>query len=66
MSEFQNYRKKSIQPMRHYVPGEDLAGVSVSPEGNPKEGDMIAINPANPDDKWLVDQAFFEANYEPA
>jgi hypothetical protein len=27
---------------------------------------MIAINPANPDDKWLVDQAFFEANYEPA
>ena len=64
MSEYLNYRKKSIQPMRPYIPGEDLTGVSVSDEDNPKEGDMIACNPENPNDKWLVDKAFFDANYE--
>ena len=50
--------------MRPYIPGEDLTGVSVSDEDNPKEGDMIACNPENPSDKWLVDKAFFDANYE--
>ena len=64
MNEFQNYRKKTIQPMRPYKPGEDLTGVSVSPEDNPKQGDMIAVNPKNPNDAWLVAKEFFEANYE--
>lgn len=63
MSEFKNYRKKSVQPMRPYVPGEDLTGVSVSPEDTLELGGMIAVNPSNPNDKWYVAKAFFEANY---
>ena len=45
---FKEYRKKGITLMRPYVPGEDLAGVSVSAEDIPKDGDMIAINPKKP------------------
>ena len=45
---YKDYRKKNVQPMRHYVPGEDMSGVSVSAEDTPEEGGMIACNPANP------------------
>ena len=64
MSEFSNYRKKNVQPMRRYIPGEDLTGVSVSPEDIPEDGGMIAFNPNNPDDQWYVAKKFFEENYE--
>jgi hypothetical protein len=64
MSEFKNYRKKSIQPMRPYIPGEDLTGVSVSPADTPEDGGMIAVNPANQNDRWYVAKAFFQENYE--
>lgn len=58
------YRKKGVQPMRPYVPGEDLAGVSVSAEDIPELGGMIAHNAADPTDRWYVSKEFFEANYE--
>lgn len=58
------YRKKGLQPMRPYVPGENLKGVSVSPVDTLSEGGMIAINPRNPNDKWYITKEFFEANYE--
>lgn len=58
------YQKKGLQPMRPYVPGEDLYGVSVSSEDTPEEGGMIAMNVSNPADVWYVAKAFFEANYE--
>ena len=29
MTAYKLYRKKNLQPMRKYVPGEDLTGVSV-------------------------------------
>ena len=45
MSDFKDYRKKNVQPMRPYILGEDLSAVSVSPEDVPEEGGMIAINP---------------------
>jgi len=32
--------------------------------GSPKLGDMIAINPQNPTDQWLVAEKFFKENYE--
>lgn len=66
MSEFKNYRKKNVQPMRPYVPGEDMTGISVNKEDTPEEGGMIAVNPNNPEDKWYVGKAFFEENYEDA
>lgn len=58
-----NYRKKNVQPMRPYVPGEDLTGISVSAEDSPEDGGMIAVNPSNEADKWYVAKAFFEENY---
>lgn len=60
---FKNYRKKNVQPMRPYIPGEDLTGVSVSAEDTPEEGGMIAVNPANPADQWYVAKQFFADNY---
>jgi hypothetical protein len=61
-----NYRKKGLQPMRPYIPGESLFGISVSIEDTPEEGGMIAHNPKNPNDQWYVAKKFFEDNYEPA
>jgi len=61
-----NYRKKGVQPMRPYVPGESLKSVSVSKEDTPELGGMIAHNPKNPNDQWYIAKKFFEENYEPA
>lgn len=70
MSEFQQYRRKQIAELRPFIPGEQLSDrVSISaPDkeaGSPKEGDMIARNPANHDDQWLVAKDYFDANFEP-
>ena len=58
-----NYRKKNLQPMRPYVPGEDLTGTSVSFEDTPEEGGMIAVNANDPKDRWYVAKKFFLDNY---
>lgn len=56
--------------MRPYQPGENVEDVSISladiNAGSPKTGDMIARNPANHEDQWLVGRAYFEANFAPA
>lgn len=56
--------------MEPWAEGYDMRGVSVSQEdrdnGSPRDGDMIAVNPQNEDDRWLVAAAFFADNYEPA
>jgi len=65
MSEFKNYIKKTLQPMRPYIPGEDLTGISVWNGDVPKEGGMIAQNPKDPKDTWYVAKKFFEENYIP-
>jgi len=65
-----NYRKKGVQPMTPWTPETDMSVVSVSvadrSNGSPKEGDMIAVNPKDETDKWLVAKKYFEDNYEPA
>jgi len=33
-------------------------------DGSPKEGDMIARNPEDHTDQWLVASAYFEENFE--
>ena len=63
---WKQYRRTGLSEMRPYVVGEDLTGISVSDEDTPKEGDMIARNPKNHDDKWLVAKEYFEDNLEPA
>jgi hypothetical protein len=70
MSEFKRYRRKQIAELRPYIPGESMDGINVGSEdvknGSPKEGDMIARNPTNHADQWLVAAAYFKANFEPA
>lgn len=41
-----------------------ISGVDVA-QGSPKIGDMIARNPKNNADQWLVAQRYFEDNFEP-
>ena len=68
--EWQQYKRKGLSEMRPYALGEDITHVSISqPDkdaGSPKEGDMIARNPKNHDDQWLVAKKYFEDNLEPA
>ncbi|MEA5139403.1 hypothetical protein [Arcicella rigui] len=69
MSEFKKYRRKQIAELRPFVEGEILPEkVSISKAdrdgGSPKIGDMIARNPINHDDQWLVAKQYFEDNFE--
>jgi hypothetical protein len=74
MSDFKKYRRSQIAELRTYDPeGTDKDGlnsrVSVSvadqESGSPKAGDMIARNPVNHEDQWLVAADYFAANFEP-
>jgi len=69
MGEFKKYRRKGLSEMREYVEGEILPSkVSISEadklNGSPKLGDMIARNPLNHEDQWLVAKDYFEQNLE--
>lgn len=63
------YRRKQIAELTPWHPGFDMMHVSVSESdriaGSPKQGDMIARNPKNHDDKWLVAAQYFADNFEP-
>jgi hypothetical protein len=69
MTEFTQYRRKQIAELRPYELGEPLKGVSISEldifAGSPKAGDMIARNPKNHADQWLVAAQYFADNFEP-
>lgn len=71
--EYKQYRRTQIAEMRPYQPGEDLSATSGSAvsvaevdraAGSPQAGDMIARNPANHADKWLVAAQYFADNFE--
>lgn len=68
MKEFKKYKRKNIAEMRPYVEGEDMSGISISTtdevNGSPKDGDMIARNPNDHSDQWLVGKEYFEDNFE--
>jgi len=67
---FKPYRRKQIAELRPYVPGENMEGISISEAdklaGSPKLGDMIARNPKNHEDQWLVAAQYFTDNFDPA
>lgn len=69
MSEWRQYKRKGLSEMRPYVIGEDITRISISEadkeNGSPKEGDMIARNPRDHGDQWLVAKKYFEDNLEP-
>ena len=68
MTGYKRYRRKQVAEMRAYQRGDDLNGVSLSEldrnAGSPKSGDMIARNPRNHADKWLVAAKYFTDNFE--
>lgn len=68
--QFTQYRRKQIAELRPYRSGELMDGISISlPDkeaGSPKVGDMIARNPKNHADKWLVAAQYFADNFEPS
>lgn len=68
MNEWKNYKRKGLSEMRPYVEGEDVTGISISEAdrvaGSPQSGDMIARNPRNHADQWLVAKKYFEDKLE--
>jgi len=64
----QYFRKKELQPMMPWEPNMPMELVSISEadksNGSPKEGDMIACNPNDKTDFWLVAKEYMEENYE--
>ena len=66
------YRKTGITEMEPYDPSYHnalrMTLVSMSQadreNGSPKLGDMIAHNPKNPRDEWLVAEKYFKDNYK--
>lgn len=69
MTQFSRYKRTQMAWLRPYEPDEDMTNIMVSDtdalNGSPKVGDMIARNPMNPSDQWLVAEAYFKANFEP-
>ena len=69
MNDFIPYRRKQIAELRSYVPGESMDRISLTEAdkeaGSPKTGDMIARNPKNHDDQWLIAAQYFADNFEP-
>jgi hypothetical protein len=68
MTGYKQFRRKQVAEMRPYGHGDDLNGVSISDAdrnaGSPKPGDMIARNPKNHSDRWLVAAKYFTDNFE--
>jgi hypothetical protein len=69
VNDFVQHRRKQIAELRPWTHGDDMSRVSVSePDreaGSPKDGDMIARNPKNHADQWLVAAQYFADNFEP-
>ena len=79
--EFTKYRRTQIAEMRPVTKEEIELGrlivtktrsrkaISVSEpdlqNGSPRSGDMIARNPKNHEDQWLVAEQYFKDNFEP-
>lgn len=73
MSDFKQYRRKELAELRRVTEVEcandtSLANVSISQadldNGSPKFGDMVARNPKNHKDQWLVAEQYFKDNFE--
>lgn len=75
MNEFKQYRRTQIAEMRPVTEAEMTIMNAFDPAisvaavdraaGSPKLGDMIARNPKNHNDQWLVAAQYFADNFEP-
>ena len=75
MSQFKQYRRKQIAELRPVTDADFISIrpgglISISSEdskaGSPKAGDMVARNPKNHADQWLVAAQYFVDNFDPA
>ena len=74
MSEFKQYRRRNIaearelteRDIREILFGKTRISISQSDEenGSPKIGDMIARNPLDYEDQWLIAEKYFKENFE--
>ena len=74
--EFKKYRRTNIAEMRPVTSaelvndrrGNNIPEISIShvdiDKGSPKIGDIIARNPQNHKDQWLVSEEYFKDNFE--
>jgi len=71
--EFKKYRRLNIAEMHKYDPNNkypdgfmDRVSISLADKdaGSPKMGDMIARNPDDYNDMWLVAEDYFKKNFE--
>lgn len=71
-NDFKKYRRSQIAELRKVEQidiDEGISGiVSISQadllNGSPKIGDMIARNPKNYEDQWLIGEQYFKDNFE--
>lgn len=71
---FKQYKRKETAELRMVTLDELYNGldskISISQadinNDSPKQGDMIARNPKDHNDQWLVAKEYFEDNFEPA
>lgn len=66
---FKSYTRKGAIEARPYIEGEPRPfECSISEadlrNGSPKAGDMIARNPDNHDDQWLISADYFAKHYQ--
>ncbi len=65
---YKKYKRKGLSEMTEWKEGFNITNVAISlvdkEKGSPKEGDMIARNPKNHEDKWLVAKKYFDDNLE--
>ncbi len=68
MIDYKQYKRSAVAEMADWEPGFNMEGVSVSDadraNGAPQPGDKIARNPDDHNDRWLVNAAYFAANFE--
>jgi hypothetical protein len=64
MAQFKQYRRTQIAEMHlHRLPVLGISSEDLK-AGSPKAGDMIARNPKNHLDQWLVAAQYFADNFE--
>lgn len=72
MHTFKKYQRTQVGELRPVTEVELLRGIDESlisvshadkVNGSPRKGDMIARNPDNHEDQWLVSKEYFEKNF---
>lgn len=62
---WKTYRKRALTQLRPWTPEDPhQPNAAQIAEGSPKVGDMIARDPGNPQDEWLITEKFFKDNYD--